>query len=135
MSIASYLLVNYDREQQESSHAGFVMLAMSEGGTIAVAIALILIAGVAGTFDFAAIGSAAPTLGQGLGWAVFLLSFFGFAVKAGLVPVGSWLPLAHPVAPTNVSALLSSVIVNLGIYGIIRVNLDLAPVDRHYPRT
>ncbi len=133
MSIASYLLVNYDREREESSHAGFVMLAMSEGGTIAVAIALILIAGVAGTFDFAAIGSAPPTLGQGLAWAVFLLSFFGFAVKAGLVPVGSWLPLAHPVAPTNVSALLSSVIVNLGIYGIVRVNLDLCPVAGTLP--
>jgi formate hydrogenlyase subunit 3/multisubunit Na+/H+ antiporter MnhD subunit len=49
-------------------------------------------------------------------------------VKAGLVPVNSWLPLAHPVAPTNVSALLSAVIVNLGIYGIVRVNLDLRPV-------
>ena len=48
-------------------------------------------------------------------------------MKAGLVPVNSWLPLAHPVAPTNISALLSAVIVNLGIYGIVRVNLDLAP--------
>jgi hydrogenase-4 component B len=133
MSITSYLLVNYDHDQEESSHAGFVMLAMSEGGTIAVAIALILIAGAAGTFDFAAIGLAPPALGQGLGWAVFLLSFFGFAVKAGLVPVGSWLPLAHPVAPTNVSALLSSVIVNLGIYGIVRVNLNLCPAAGALP--
>jgi hydrogenase-4 component B len=65
--------------------------------------------------------------------AVFLLSFFGFAVKAGLVPVNSWLPLAHPVAPTNVSALLSAVIVNLGIYGIIRFNLDLVPVTTSGP--
>ncbi len=64
---------------------------------------------------------------MGCGSAIFLLSFFGFAVKAGLVPVNSWLPLAHPVAPTNISALLSAVIVNLGIYGIVRVNLDLAP--------
>src|SRR6266851_5150239 len=133
MSIASYLLVNYEHDREESSHAGFVMLAMSEGGTIAVAIALILIAGAAGTFDFAAISSSPPVLSQEIGWAVFLLSFFGFAVKAGLVPVSSWLPLAHPVAPTNVSALLSSVIVNLGIYGIVRVNLDLRPVTGDLP--
>ena len=66
-------------------------------------------------------------------WAIFLLSFFGFAVKAGLVPVNSWLPLAHPVAPTNVSALLSTVIVNLGVYGIVRLNLDLAPVKGSMP--
>ncbi len=133
MSIVGYLLVNFEHEHQESSHAGFVMLAMSEAGTIAVAIAFVLIAGAAGTLDFDKLRSAAPILTDEVGWAVFLLSFFGFAVKAGLVPVNSWLPLAHPVAPTNVSALLSSVIVNLGIYGIIRLNLDLVPVKGSMP--
>ena len=127
MSIASYLLVNYEFERAESSQAGYVMLAMGEAGTIAVAIAFILIAGAAGELGFAALRSPAPALSDALRWAVFLLSFFGFAVKAGLVPLNSWLPLAHPVAPTNVSALLSAVIVNLGIYGIVRINLDLAP--------
>jgi hydrogenase-4 component B len=127
MSIASYLLVNFEHEHEESSHAAYVMLAMSEAGSIAVMIAFMLIAAAAGKFDFAAIAAAPPAVGAGLGGAIFLLSFFGFAVKAGLVPVGAWLPLAHPVAPTNVSALLSAVIVNLGIYGIVRVNLDLVP--------
>ena len=133
VSIVSYLLVNFEHEREESSHAGFVMLAMSEAGTIAVAIAFILIAGAAGTLDFAKLRSAAPALTDEIGWVVFLLSFFGFAVKAGLVPVNSWLPLAHPVAPTNVSALLSAVIVNLGIYGIIRVNLDIVPLTGSGP--
>src|SRR6266567_2043193 len=133
VSIVSYLLVNFEYEREESSHAGFVMLAMSEAGTIAVAIAFILIAGAAGTLDFTEWRSAAPALANEIGWAVFLLSFFGFAVKAGLVPVNSWLPLAHPVAPTNVSALLSAVIVNLGIYGVMRVNLDLHPVSGAEP--
>ena len=133
MSIASYLLVNYEYERAESSHAGYVMLAMSEGGTIAAAIAFILLANAAGTFEFAAMRAAPGGLSDAIGWAVFLLSFFGFAVKAGLVPVNSWLPLAHPVAPTNVSALLSAVIVNLGIYGIMRVNLDLHPVSGAAP--
>jgi hydrogenase-4 component B len=128
VSIVSYLLVNYEYERDESSDAGFVMLAMSEAGTIAVVLAFILIAGAVGTLDFTALRSTAPDLSGKVRWAIFLLSFFGFAVKAGLVPVNSWLPLAHPVAPTNVSALLSAVIVNLGIYGIIRVNLDLVPV-------
>jgi len=127
MSIASYLLVNYEFERPESSQAGYVMLAMSEGGTIAVAISFIMIAGAVGDLSFEGLRSAAPGVPDALRWAVFLLSFFGFAVKAGLVPLNSWLPLAHPVAPTNVSALLSAVIVNLGIYGIVRVNLDLAP--------
>jgi hydrogenase-4 component B len=127
MSIASYLLVNYEFERAESSRAGYVMLAMSEGGTIAVAIAFILIAGVTGELTFSVMRIAGPAASDVLRMAIFLLSFFGFAVKAGLVPLNSWLPLAHPVAPTNVSALLSAVIVNLGIYGIVRTNFDLAP--------
>jgi hydrogenase-4 component B len=133
MSIVSYLLVNFEYERQESSHAGFVMLAMGEVGTIAVAIAFFLVAGTVGTLGFDSIRSNAPSVTENIGWAVFLLSFFGFAVKAGLVPVNSWLPLAHPVAPTNVSALLSAVIVNLGIYGIMRFNLDLHPVAGSVP--
>jgi hydrogenase-4 component B len=133
MSIVSYLLVNYEYEREESSHAGFVMLAMSEAGNIAVAIAFILVAGAAGALGFDQLRSAAPGLNDEIRWAVFLLSFFGFAVKAGLVPLNSWLPLAHPVAPTNVSALLSAVIVNLGIYGIIRFNMDLVPATGSSP--
>jgi hydrogenase-4 component B len=126
MSIASYLLVTYEGHD-ESAQAGYVMLAMGEAATIAVAIALILAASGGGSLEFAALRAGGPMLGEGTKWAVLLLSFFGFAVKAGLVPLNSWLPLAHPVAPTNVSALLSAVIVNLGIYGIIRFNLDLVP--------
>lgn len=127
MSIASYLLVTYEFEKADSSAAAYVMLAMSEAGTIAAALAFILIAGATGGLDFASLRTTTPALSDGFRLAIFLLSFFGFAVKAGLVPLNSWLPRAHPVAPTNISALLSAVIVNLGIYGIIRVNLDLAP--------
>ena len=133
MSIASYLLVNFEHEHDESSQAGYVMLAMSEAGTIAVMIAFMLIAGAAGTLDFATIAAASPAVGTGVGWAIFLLSFFGFAVKAGLVPVGGWKPLADSAAPTNVAALSSAVIVNLGIYGVVRVNLDLLPATGAAP--
>jgi hydrogenase-4 component B len=133
MSIVSYLLVNYEHARADSYRTGFVMLAMGEVGTIAAALAFLLISGTTGVLDFATLRSTPPELGGGIRWAVFLLSFFGFAVKAGLVPVNSWLPLAHPVAPTNISALLSSVIVNLGMYGIIRVNLDLLPVTGSAP--
>ncbi len=132
MSIVSYLLVTFE-ERDDSAQAGYVMLAMSEAGMIAVVVAFILAASGAGSLEFSALRAGAPMLGEGMRWAIFLLSFFGFAVKAGLVPVNSWLPLAHPVAPTNVSALLSAVIVNLGIYGIIRLNLDLVPATTPNP--
>jgi hydrogenase-4 component B len=133
MSIGSYLLVNTEYERSESSQAGFVMLAMGEGGTIAVAAAFILLATAGGSLGFATLRAGASHVTEIVGWAAFLLSFFGFAVKAGLLPVNTWLPRAHPVAPTNVSALLSAVIVNLGIYGIVRFNLDLHPVTGNGP--
>ncbi len=104
------------------------MLAMSEAGAIAMVLAFAILVNVAGRLDFPALRSTSAALAGAGGLAVFLLSFFGFAVKAGLLPLNSWLPRAHPVAPTNVSALLSGVMVNLGIYGILRINADLLPV-------
>jgi hydrogenase-4 component B len=126
MSIFSYLLVNYEHEREETTEAGYLMLAFGEGGTVAVALALLLLANN-GALDFASLRAGASQLGAGLLWAVFALSFFGFGVKAGLIPVNAWLPRAHPLAPANVSALLSGTLLNLGIYGIVRVNFDLAP--------
>ena len=128
MSVVSYLLVSYELRRTESARAGFLMLAMSEAGAIAMVLAFAILVNAAGRLDFPALRSATAALAGSGGLAVFLLSFFGFAVKAGLLPLNSWLPRAHPVAPTNVSALLSGVMVNLGIYGIVRINADLLPV-------
>lgn len=132
MSIVSYLLVVWE-QRPDSAQAGYVMLAMSEGGAVAAALAFILLGGVAGTFDFAGMRAAAPSVGEAVGWAAFLLSFAGFAVKAGLVPLNSWLPPVYVAAPTNVGVLLAAVVENLGIYGIVRVNLDLHPLASPLP--
>jgi hydrogenase-4 component B len=129
MTILSYLLVNYEHEHEEVTRSGFLMLAMSEVGTVAAALALLILAGSSDNLSFAALRNASSGLGELAKWAVFLLSFFGFGVKAGLIPGSAWLPRAHPVAPANASAILSGVILNLGIYGIIRVNADLLPVS------
>ncbi len=129
MSILTYLLVNYEHEEEGHSQAGYAMLAIGEAGTVAIALGLLLLAVAAGSSEFAAMKAGAAVLGPGARWGVFLLTFFGFGVKAGLVPTNSWLPRAHPVAPGNVSALLSGVVLNLGIYGIVRVNLDLLPTS------
>jgi hydrogenase-4 component B len=128
MSILTYLLVNFEHEEPAHTHAGYVMLAFSEAGTLSAALGLLLMAASAGSLDFASLKAAAAGLAPGVRWTAFLLTFFGFGVKAGLVPVNSWLPRAHPVAPGNVSALLSTVILNLGLYGIVLVNVDLLPM-------
>jgi len=128
MSILTYLLVNFEHEEPAHTHAGYVMLAFSEAGTLSAALGLLVLAASAGSLEFTSLKAAATGLAPGVRWTAFLLTFFGFGVKAGLVPVNSWLPRAHPVAPGNVSALLSTVILNLGLYGIVLVNVDLLPM-------
>lgn len=128
MSILAYLLVNFQKQGEESEEAGYLMLGMSEAGFLAVALAfLILGKGVVG-LDFTSLRAAGAGLGGNIRWAVFLLSFFGFSVKAGLIPFNRWMRGVYAVAPANVCALLSGVLLNLGIYGIVRVNSDLLPV-------
>ncbi|HEY7307294.1 MAG TPA: proton-conducting transporter membrane subunit [Bryobacteraceae bacterium] len=127
MAILSYLLVNYEHEHQENVQAGWLMLSMGEAGTLAAAVAVLVLANSAHSLEFSKLRIASAALEPGISWAAFLLSFFGFGVKAGLVPFSTWLPRAHPVAPANVSAILSGVILNLGIYGIVRVNIDFLP--------
>jgi hydrogenase-4 component B len=133
MSIFCYLLVNFEHEREETTRSGFLMLAMSEAGTLMAALAFLILPKASGTIDFASLKSASTGLGSVARWWVFLLSFFGFGVKAGLVPSNTWLPRAHPVATGNVSALLSGIILNLGIYGIVRLNADLLPVSQIGP--
>jgi len=128
MSISSYMLVNFEHQREGTRQAGFLMLAMGEAGFMAVELVLLFLAVRAGSLEFSALKTAAVGLGPVTRWTVFLLTFFGFGVKAGLVPVNAWLPLAHPAAPANVSAILSGVILNLGLYGITRVNFDLVPI-------
>ena len=129
MAILSYLLVNYEHEQEKNTYAGWLMLALSEMGTVAAAFALLLLANHAHSMSFSSFRGAFGSFGNGMRWTIFLLSFFGFGVKAGLVPFSVWLPRAHPAATANVSAVLSGVILNLGLYGILRVNLDFLPIS------
>ncbi|MEW6425113.1 MAG: proton-conducting transporter membrane subunit [Bacillota bacterium] len=121
----AYLLVNFEFEKPPVVRAGLVMAVMGEVGTLMVMAAFILLANSTGHLDFAGIRQTAAALPAGVKNAVFILALAGFGVKAGLVPLQVWLPLAHPAAPGNVSALLSGVILNMGIYGLARVVLDL----------
>jgi hydrogenase-4 component B len=128
MSILCYLLIVCPRER-ENGHArsGYLLLAMGEAGTLAAALCFLLMAVAAGTLDFNAIHAAAPGFGYGMRWAVFLLSFFGFGVKAGLVPVNFWLPRAYTAAPRAFVPVLAGATLNLGLYGILRVNAGIMP--------
>ncbi len=128
MAGASYFLVLFEHERQENRKAAFLYLVVAHIGAIAILLAFGVLAGIATpgsfsgyTFD-AMRGAEIPDL-----WATvaFFLAFFGFAAKAGVVPLHVWLPEAHPVAPSNVSALMSGVMLKTAIYGIVRVTFDL----------
>lgn len=129
MSILCYLLVVSGRHRENGAQvgSGYLLLAMGEAGTLAAALGFLLLGLGARSMEFDALRSAAPGLGAGARWSVFLLTFFGFGVKAGLVPVNSWLQRAYAAAPRAFAPVLAGATLNLGLYGILRVNADLLP--------
>src|SRR3972149_4176816 len=129
MALASYFLVMFEDEKTENRRAAFLYLVVAHVGAIAILLSFGVMAGLATGFEtfngytFDAMREAKFSSG----WATvaFFLAFFGFAAKAGVVPLHVWLPEAHPVAPSNVSALMSGIMLKTAIYGIIRVAFDL----------
>lgn len=124
MTVSAYLLVVTDHESEESRKGGLLYILMSRGGTGLLFIGFLLLASAGGSMEFQALHGIGAMLSPGVGAAAFLLLFLGFGVKAGIIPLHIWLPAAHPVAPSNVSALMSGIVIKTGIYGMARVFFD-----------
>jgi len=124
MSLTSYFLVMTESDEPETLRAGGWYLAMTQFGLAFLLATFLLLAGDGGT-SFGELRAVAPSLSPAVRAAVFLLALVGFGSKAGLVPLHVWLPLAHPAAPSHVSALMSGVMIKMGVYGLLRVGLDL----------
>jgi hydrogenase-4 component B len=124
MSLASYFLVLHDRESKQSIYAGWVYAVMTHAGLACLLAGMLLLGAWAGSPRFEDWRAAAPALSSAARNAVFVLLGLGFAGKAGVIPLHVWLPLAHPAAPSHVSALMSGVMIKLGVYGLLRVSLD-----------
>ncbi|WP_080797274.1 hydrogenase 4 subunit B [Arabiibacter massiliensis] len=122
MSLSSYFLVIIEQDEK-SIKGGFLYLIMAHVGFLLIMIGFFTMAGITGSFEFQSFREtafAAPVAGT-----VFMLAFIGFGCKAGMVPFHSWLPQAHPAAPSNVSALMSGGMIKIGVFGMIKVGLDL----------
>jgi len=123
MSVSSYFLVAYQHEHAANRRAAFLYLLMAHVGGLAILLGFGVLAGFSGSYTFDAMRAMelSPT------WAsiAFALAFFGFGMKAGMVPLHAWLPEAHPVAPSHISALMSGVMIKVAIYGLIRFVYDL----------
>jgi len=124
MSLASYFLVLHDRESEESTRAAWIYAVMTHAGLACLLAGMLLLGAGVGSLRFADWRAAAPALAPTTRDAAFVLLALGFAGKAGVIPLHVWLPLAHPAAPSHVSALMSGVMIKLGIYGLLRVSLD-----------
>ncbi|MBF0457023.1 MAG: hydrogenase 4 subunit B [Nitrospirae bacterium] len=132
MAAASYFLVMFEDEHSENRRAAYLYMVMAHIGAVLILLSFGVLAGVTTgfesftgyTFDAMREANIPPK------WAAvaFLLSFCGFAAKAGVIPFHVWLPEAHPVAPSNVSALMSGVMLKTAIYGIIRITFDIIRV-------
>ncbi len=125
MSITSYFLVVTETDEPDTILAGGWYLAMTHAGLALVLAAFLLLAAGATTTAFGDLRAAAAALSPAGRNVVFLLALLGFGSKAGIIPLHVWLPRAHPAAPSHVSALMSGVMIKLGVYGLLRVGLDL----------
>ena len=123
MSLSSWALVMAHHRVAENVRAAYVYLIMASFGTLCLLLAFALLAGVDGAYGFEAM----RTHRAGPVSAALVLTFalLGAGSKAGLVPLHVWLPLAHPAAPSHVSALMSGVMTKVAVYGFIRIVLDL----------
>src|SRR5216110_1039585 len=124
MSLASYFLVLHEREERASVRAAWVYAVMTHAGLVCLLAGMLLMGAWTGSPRFADWRVAAPALGAAARSVAFVLLATGFAGKAGVIPLHVWLPLAHPAAPSHVSALMSGVMIKLGVYGLLRAGLD-----------
>lgn len=124
MALSAYCLVSFDHEREESRDAGVLFFVMSHAGTAGLILGFLILHQASGSWDFDGFRSLGNRLPASLRNACFLLFLFGFGVKAGMVPVHIWLPAAHPVAPSNISAFMSGALIKTGIYGLVRVSFD-----------
>ncbi len=123
MSLASWALVMAHHHDADNRRAGYIYIMMASFGTLALLLAFGLLAGPGGNYLFSNItGAQQPEWLHGL---VLILVLLGAGSKAGLVPLHVWLPLAHPAAPSHVSALMSGVMTKVAVYAFVRIVFDL----------
>ena len=119
MTLATAALVATEHEVRAIRGAAFLYLVMSHVGTGALMVALFALATAAHSIAFSTLLAGGVVAGPTRD-VLFVLFFTGFGVKAGIIPLHIWLPEAHPAAPSNISALMSGVLIKTGIYGIVR---------------
>ncbi|HEY5282803.1 MAG TPA: proton-conducting transporter membrane subunit, partial [Polyangia bacterium] len=128
MTLSSYLLVTFEHEDRKVRRAGLVYLVAAHVGEACLLAMFLLLDHRAGGLGFDAF-TAMPLPSAGFSAGIFVLAAVGFGIKAGFLPFHVWLPEAHAAAPSHVSALMSGVMIKLGLYGLLRVTTFLPPAS------
>jgi formate hydrogenlyase subunit 3/multisubunit Na+/H+ antiporter MnhD subunit len=123
MALSSFVTVIFESYKAETLKAGINYLIQSHISIVFLMLAFIFIAFKTGSYDFKAIADFTSRQPLLTGTILFLFFFIGFGFKAGFVPFHTWLPYAHPVAPSHVSGVMSGIVIKIGIYGILRMLL------------
>jgi hydrogenase-4 component B len=123
MALSSFILIIFEHTKRETLNAGINFLIQSHICITFLMLGFIWVALKTDSYDFKAITLYASSNSLLTGFALFMCFFVAFAIKAGFVPFHTWLPYAHPAAPSHVSGIMSGVIIKIGIYGILRMLL------------
>jgi len=123
MAISAFLTIIFEHEKIAVIKAGINYLIQAHVSIVFLMLGFIYVAFKTGTYDFQAISSYTTQHNGVAGLFLFLCFFIGFAIKAGFVPFHTWLPYAHPAAPSHISGIMSGVIIKIGIYGLLRMLL------------
>ena len=124
MSLASYFLVMTEKDRDETRSAGWLYMVMTHAGLACLLIGFLAMLQATGSFSMPEWARAAEGVDSGVRSLVFLVMAAGFLSKAGAIPFHVWLPRAHPAAPSHVSAMMSGVMIKLGVYGLIRIGFE-----------
>jgi len=123
MAISVFILVIFEHDKPDTIKAGINYVVQSHISIVFIMLGFIYVASKTGSYSFDAVADFSKQQSSLAGTSLFLFFFIGFAIKAGFVPFHTWLPYAHPAAPTHVSGIMSGVVIKIGIYGMLRMLL------------
>jgi formate hydrogenlyase subunit 3/multisubunit Na+/H+ antiporter MnhD subunit len=123
MTLSAFLMIIFEREKMDVLKSGINYLIQAHISITFLTVAVIWVSSHTGSYDFNIITDYTSRVHPALSFMLFIFFFIGFAIKAGFVPFHTWLPYAHPAAPSHISGIMSGVIIKLGIFGIFKILL------------
>lgn len=132
MALSAFLSILFEHEKVATVKAAINYLIQSHVSIIFLIIGFIWVASQTGSYDFGAIHAYSLSHPGMFSMQLYLIFFIGFAIKAGFVPFHTWLPYAHPAAPSHISGIMSGILIKIGIFGILRmlllINVDYTSI-------